>query len=113
MLVKIGISKLIVEMFIGVTEKERNSKQNILIDIECTTDALFCNIDDTVDYCIFESICKNLAATKSYDLLETFINDILSKVAEIKNIKSIKIKAGKPLAINNCKEAYIIVEKTL
>lgn len=111
--IKIGLTQLQVEMFIGINEEEKKSKQTVLIDIECHLDVLADQIDKTLDYRIFESICKELSSSKHYDLIENFAKDILLRIMELKHIKSIKLKITKPSAIENSKGAYILIEQPL
>jgi len=112
-LVRIGLEQLQIDMFIGINEEEIKAKQKVFIDIECKIDVLADQIDETLDYRIFESICKELSTEKHYDLIETLAKDILMKVMEIKHVKSIKLKVTKPFAIENSNGAYVIIEQEL
>jgi len=110
--IKVGLDQLQVEMFIGINQEEKKSKQTVFIDIECGIEVLADQIDKTVDYRIFESICKDLSNGKHYDLIETFAKDILLRIKELKQIKSIKLKVTKPAAIDKSKGAYILIKQS-
>ena len=100
---------------IGVTEKERGKKQEILIDAE-----LFFNIkknlkDDiknTVNYSEVHKTIKNIAEKKECKLIETLAGNIAKKILSDYQIKKIIVKAKKPKALHKKNVGYAAVELT-
>jgi FolB domain-containing protein len=113
LIIRVGISKLEIEMFIGILDTEIKNKQSVLIDIECILSDLKTKIEETFDYRIFKSICTKLANVKKYDLLETFAKDILEELKIFSIIKSVKLKINKLSAIQLAESAYIEIEQSL
>ncbi len=104
-LIKIEAYK--VHCTIGVHPFELKEEQELLIDIDLTTNFIKCvrsdSIADTVDYEGIGKICRDLAKSRHYNLLETYAYQLLERIMErYSEILKIKIKVrkqnGMPLA---------------
>lgn len=98
---------------IGVTEKEREKKQEIIIDAE-----LFFNlkkdlgddIKNTIDYSEVHKSIKNIAEKKEYNLIETLADNIAKEILSNYQIKKIILRAKKPEALSKKNAEYAAVE---
>ncbi|MCB1828392.1 MAG: dihydroneopterin aldolase, partial [Coxiellaceae bacterium] len=70
------IKQLIVPTLIGVFPEERKAPQNLLIDLEMSTDVRPAAEDDdltkTIDYAAVRESIMQFAADSSFELVETF-----------------------------------------
>lgn len=92
---------------IGVHPFEQVEEQEIILDISLLTDFTKCiqsdSIADTIDYEDIGKICRDVARSKHYNLLETYvyvlINAIFTFSPEIKKAcVKVKKQRGLPLA---------------
>ena len=99
---------------IGVSERERNIKQKIILDIEMFLDirktARTDNIENTVNY---SEIClkiKKVLDIKKFKLIETLAENISSEILKDKKIKKIKLRVKKPMALKKYGASFAAVE---
>ena len=111
----IFIKDLLVRGTIGLHEWERNVTQDILINVEFTTDTRKAgqsdNMDDSVNY---RTICKriiNIAETSNPFLIETLINTMADTLLTEFKIEKIILSVEKPGALRFAKSVGIRVER--
>lgn len=102
---KIGIEKLKVMAVIGIDAKERQEKQELVIDLKVETNiSKSINTDslsDTLDYTLLKVICVEIADTSSFNLIECFAAKVLRVLQSKFPLSQIGIKVVKPKAIEN------------
>lgn len=100
---------------LGAHPHERKNDQEVSIDLEIRlnlaepvrTDSII----DTVDYEAVCAVCKELAQTRRYHLIETFAYEALHAVLDSFPIKWAKIRVRKAQALPLAKYAAIEFEK--
>jgi dihydroneopterin aldolase len=101
---------------IGITDKERRKKQEILIDVE-----LFFNIKNTsstndikntIDYSKLHEAIRNIVEKKGYNLIETLAESIAKETLSDYLIKKIIVRVKKPEALRKKNVEYAAVEIT-
>jgi len=95
-----------IHCILGAHAYEREEEQEILLNVEMRTNFLECaqtdSIVDTIDYTHVAQICRDLAHTRRYHLLETFayeaVHALMEEFAPISVKVSLKKKNALPLA---------------
>lgn len=109
------IHDLQIETIIGIFDWERENPQRLYIDIDIGTDFSKAissdNINDCIDYTQVSEHIEKLAAHHSYQLLESFAEQISQIILQQFNAHWVRIKINKPLAIINAKSIGIIIER--
>jgi len=99
----IFIKDLLIRGVIGISEREREQPQDILVNIEISTDISAAgksdNVEDSVNY---RTIAKKvLAHTESIKrfTVEALAEDIAKLCLEDKKVQSVKVRVEKPGAV--------------
>jgi len=101
---------------IGISENERNTKQEIIADIELFLDfkevAKTDDVADTINYSDVSKFLKDFISKKECKLIETLAEDIA--VAVLKNFPAEKISViiKKPNALANAKYASVEITRS-
>lgn len=84
----------------GVEPHERTDEQDFIVDIEATCDATKAaasdNLDDAVNYVVFEEIVNRIVGSHSYYLIEKLAETIATELLNEKRIQKIRITIRKP-----------------
>lgn len=113
---KIIIEGLEVSCIIGVLDKERISKQPVVIDIELSLDLSIPSksddIADTLDYFkIYEDIVS-LAEKSSFYLIEKLAEQIADLCLQNDLVKAVKVSVKKPNALEKAKFASVQIKRS-
>lgn len=108
---KIHIRNLRVRTLIGVGDKERQSNQDVVVNLEIGYDAGRAirsdSIKDAVDYqTLTDDIIQRAAQTRFY-LIEKLANFILDVVMENPLVQEAKILIDKPLALKSAESVAV------
>lgn len=110
----IGFENYKIDCIIGVHEEERAALQTIYIDLKVQHDfTMAAKSDDfkkTICYEKLANLCKNLACTKKYHLLETYAYDLITTLTNEYKIKWAYVKIKKPSAILSADYAIVELE---
>ncbi len=110
------IHGLKIETIIGIFDWEREKKQSLIIDLDigsCFSKAILSdNINDCIDYTQVCEKINSLAKQHSFELLESFAEQISRIVLEQFETQWVKIKISKPLAIQQAESTGVIIERT-
>lgn len=100
---------------IGVYDWEQEIDREIIINLKIETDytkSLFSDdLKDAIDYHQITEIIKNLINKKSYKLIESMANDILSEIMKDVRIKNCQIEVDKVGAVENLDSFSVILSK--
>ena len=111
----IGIEHLRIRCIIGVNPEERESEQDIYVDLKVQADFTKCSVSDsirdTVNYIHLKDVCERLAQTKRYRLMETFACEIVNQLLKEFDIQWAWIRVKKPQAISEAAFAMVEFEK--
>ena len=111
----IYIEDLRVKTIIGIFDWERETKQEVSIDIEfpfdCKKAAKNDSIEDTLDY---KKICKAVikyVEESSFQLQESLIEGIADLIKTNFEVESVKLRISKPGALRGAKDVGINIER--
>ena len=110
----IGFENHKIQCVIGHNPEERISPQDIYIDLKVKADFYKASqtdsLKDTVDYVALADLCRDLARSRSYHLMETFAADILRHLHLKFDIKWAYLKIKKPSAIDSADFTFVELE---
>jgi len=96
---RILINNLKIKCIIGVTDDERNKKQELILNISLQADlrkpGKTDNIADTVDYSILEKRITDMAENTRFFLLEALAEKIAEICLEDSRVESVTVKVEK------------------
>lgn len=109
---EITIKKLKIDCIIGVYEHEKNTPQEILINLKCNFDGSQAAQNDalsnTVDYDNIVKIISQICQKENYNLLEKLSQIILEEImSSFPQITATEIEIIKPQAISAAKYVSI------
>jgi 7,8-dihydroneopterin aldolase/epimerase/oxygenase len=113
---KIFIRALKTETIVGIFDWERQVKQAVVMDIECSADiakaALSDSIEDTLNY---KAVAKRVLAfvdESSFHLVETLAEHVAMLILEEFGINWVSITLSKPGAIRSSRDVGVMLERT-
>jgi len=110
------IHGLEIQTIIGIFEWEQQNKQTLFIDIDMgcnfSTAIASDHISDCIDYTLVCKEINHLANNHSYQLLESFAEQISQIILEQFHAQWVKIKINKPLAIESAQSTGVIIERS-
>ncbi|EKD87656.1 MAG: D-erythro-7,8-dihydroneopterin triphosphate 2'-epimerase and dihydroneopterin aldolase [uncultured bacterium] len=100
---KILIKDLLIRGVIGISDREREQPQDILVNIEISSDitaaAISDNVEDSVNYrTIAKKVLAHTEMIKRYTV-EALAEDIAKLCLEDKKVKSVLVRVEKPGAV--------------
>jgi len=105
-----------IQTIIGIFEWERENKQALFIDLDIGSNFSKASSSDRISDCIdYTAVCKeidNLADSHSFQLLESFAEQISQIVLEQFQAQWVRVKINKPLAIKNAQSTGVIIERS-
>jgi dihydroneopterin aldolase len=109
------IHGLEINTIIGIFDWEQEKKQSLILDIDIGTNFSKAMVSDRIEDCIdYTQICKeinNLADSHSFQLLESFAEQISKIILDQFKVQWIRIKINKPLAIETANSTGVIIER--
>ena len=112
---KIFIHALKTETIVGIFDWERQVKQTVILDIECSADirkaALSDSIDDTLNY---KAVAKRVLAfveASSFHLVETLAERLAMLILREFGVAWVRIVLSKPGAIRNSRDVGVVLER--
>lgn len=110
----IGFEHYKITCIVGVYPQERAKEQDIYIDLKAEFDVSRCvksdRVEETLDYVKLAEMCRVLAQTGKYQLLEKLAYDVLKKVVAEPGVSKAWIKVKKPGGLADAE--YTTVEMT-
>ena len=104
-----------VKTIIGIFDWERETRQEVSIDIEfpfdCKKASKNDSIEDTLDY---KKICKAIikfVEESTFQLQESLIEGIADLIKTNFEVESVKLRISKPGAIRSAKDVGVIIER--
>ena len=99
---------------IGVSQKERKKKQEIIIDIELFSNIKKAsktdNIRHAVNYSEVYDLIKNIVGRKKYKLIEAMAENVAKEILNKFSVKKMLVRIKKPEALANRNVKYTAVE---
>jgi FolB domain-containing protein len=113
---KIFITDLLIRGVIGITEKEREQPQDILINIKINTDISIAakndDVDESVNYrTVAKKILAHVESIKRYTV-EALAEDIAKLCLDEPHAQSVVVKVEKPGAVRFSKSVGVEIERT-
>lgn len=111
MLGTIGFERYSIRCVIGTEPHERRSEQEILVDVKVEADisvaARTDKLEDTVDYVRLAELCKAMAITGRYFLVEKYAADIAQAILDRFPVKSVYVAIRKPWVLEGAECTFI------
>ena len=112
---KVFINQLQLQTIIGIHDWEREQVQTIILDIEIACNTKAAAQSDKIDDCIdYFSVCerlKQLADKHSFQLVESFAEEVSRIILEEFSAPAVTIKLSKPEAVKEAQGVGIIIER--
>jgi dihydroneopterin aldolase len=109
------ISGLIASTTIGVYDHERNTRQDLIIDLELGYDARKAGVsdsfEDALDYAAISRRAQDFVEQTSYYLIEAVAEQLSQILFDEFPIMQLKIKITKPRAVDIADAVGIIIER--
>ncbi len=110
------IHGLKIQTIIGIFDWERKNKQSLFIDLDIGSNFSRPVASDDINDCIdYNQVCEEiskLANQHSFQLLESFAEQISVIVLEQFEANWVRVKINKPLAIDNALSSGVIIERS-
>ena len=112
---KIFISDLLIRGIIGISERERENPQDILVNIIISTDITTAgksdNVEDSVNYrTIAKKVLAHTETVKRYTV-EALAEDIASLCLEDPKVRVVKVRVEKPGAVRFSRSVGVEIER--
>lgn len=102
---KIFVENLVLLGKHGVTDRERDTRQEFHIDISVEADTTLAantdEISDTVTYKDFAEMAKKIIEGHPYHLIETLAHKIAERILEDQKVKTVSVTIRKPTVLSN------------
>ena len=109
---KIIIKDLKYECHLGITEKERENKQTIILDIEIKTPQIKSDsIENTTNYSDLAKTIKPIIENNKSELIESLAETVTQTIQKNFNTPEVKLTLKKPNAIINASYAAIEIKR--
>lgn len=113
---KIFIKDLLIRGVIGISEREREQPQDILVNIELFADistaAISDNVEDSVNYrTVAKKILAHVEAIKRYTV-EALAEDIARLCLEDQKVVSVLVRVEKPGAVRFSRSVGVEIVRT-
>ncbi len=97
---KFQLKNIETQIFLGIEEQEKNTKQKILIslsfDFDTSKAEMSDDITDTLNYLPIQKFIKNFPKEKKFNLLEKLHRDLSNKLSEnFSDLKNITLQIEK------------------
>ena len=113
---KVIIKDLLARGVIGISESERKSAQDILINITMTTDTRKAGSSDDINDCInYRTVAKKaqaLAETAERLTVEALAEDIAGMVLEFEGVQMVIVRVEKPGAVRFSRSVGVEIERS-
>ena len=112
----IFIKGLKVDTVIGIYDWEREIRQEVVLDIEMSSDISTAASTDHIDQALnYKDICKRLCSFVSdseFQLVETLAEEICQIIIKEFGVQWVKLKLNKGEAITGAEGVGVIIERT-
>lgn len=110
------IQGLKIDCVIGIYDWERKIRQNIVLDIEMSTDIQVAgetdNIDQTIDYKAVSKRLIHFVQTSKFQLVETLAEKITQIIIKEFDVKKVKLTLNKGEAVTGAQGVGVIIERS-
>lgn len=111
----VGFENYRIDCVIGIEPHERITEQTILVDLKVEVDCSLAisseSIHDTMDYMLLAFLCKEMAQQGGYQLMETYISDVLEKIVNRFDLHWAWMRVKKPSALEGADYTYVEMRK--
>ena len=112
----IYVRGLHLEALVGFHDWERTAPQAVRVDLEIFADTRTAGNSDSVkDTCDYEKIIQKIrevAAERHYELVESLASRIAEMVLSDFAVEHLKLRVGKPDAVNDTEDVGVIIERS-
>ena len=99
---------------IGVSQKERKKKQEIIIDVELFSNIKKASKTDNIRYAVNYSkvydLIKNIVGREKYKLVEAIAENVAKEILNKFSVEKVLVRVKKPTALANKNVKYAAVE---
>ena len=113
---QIFIKDLLIRGVIGISEREREQPQDILVNITMSADIRAAggsdNVEDSVNYrTVAKKILAHVEKVQRYTV-EALATDIAAMILEDPKVKSVRVRVEKPGAVRFSKSVGVEIERS-
>jgi dihydroneopterin aldolase len=112
---QVYIEGLKVESLIGVYEFERHEKQTLFLDIEldfdCSAAGKTDDLNLALDYDALSRLIRKWSSEQTFELLETYGEQLCELINRSFKIEMISLKINKPAAVADCVAVGISIKR--
>ena len=99
---------------IGVSQKERKKKQEVIIDVEMFSNIKKASKTDNIRYAVNYSevydLIKNIVGREKYKLVEAMAENVAKEILNKFSVEKVLVRVKKPEALANRNVKYAAVE---
>ena len=110
------VQGLKVDTVIGIYDWERKIRQEIVLDIEMSSDIATASKTDHIDQALnYKNVCKRIASfvrESKFELVETLAEKICQLILNEFNVNWVKLKLNKGEAITGAEGVGVIIERS-
>jgi len=111
----IFIKDLLIRGVIGISERERENPQDILVNITIYTDISKAAVSDSINDCVnYRTMAKKVIAyveKKSRYTVEALAQDIANLCLDDPGVKGVKVRVEKPGAVRFSRSVGVEIER--
>lgn len=112
---RVYVEGLVVPTLIGVYEFERHAEQDLILDLSLSYDCLPAgqtdDISKALDYDKLSRQIRQWAGQQTFELIETFAEQLCALIHREFGIESIELRINKPAAVDNCRAVGIHIHR--
>ncbi|HNR01007.1 MAG TPA: dihydroneopterin aldolase [Anaerolineaceae bacterium] len=113
---EIFIEDLLIRGVIGISDREREQPQDILVNVTIFTDTSIAGKSDNVDESVnYRTVAKKILAhteTVNRYTVEALAEDIANLCLNEKGVKSVKVRVEKPGAVRFSKSVGVMITRS-
>ena len=110
------VQGLKVDTVIGIYDWERKIRQEIVLDIEMSSDIAAASKTDHIDQALnYKNVCKRIVSfvrESKFELVETLAEKICQLILNEFNVNWVKLKLNKGEAITGAEGVGVIIERS-
>lgn len=110
---RVLVEGLEIDTIIGVHDRERTTKQTVVLDIDVGVEtrraASTDRLTDTVSYGDIARAVNAFVEASEYELIETLAEHVATLLLDRFEIADVRLKLAKPAAVDNARQVAVVI----